>query len=431
MAWSNSSRRSEPRPRRRVDERLQPRVPAGVWRGRGPDLRLPGVRSRQLLLAGCGAGFFASQGPSPISYAALASFLLSGYGVARLLRARPNRAIFAGYMALLVVSFVVLKKYEFLKAIVPPNILGHPLGVVGLSYMLFRQIHFIVDAMQDQVERPSLWTYLNYQLSPFTLLAGPIARYQEFAESWDALEPIHADQTEVLLAYQRVFWGMIKVALISTLFLGVHDRFVAEFAGNFGLGSPPARLGKFALILYSYMIYMYFNFSGYCDIVIAAAGLVGIKLPENFNYPFLSRNLLEYWSRWHITLGHWIRDYLFTPLYKAGVERFPKRGSTVAVAGYFVAFSLAGIWHGSTWNFLVYGLLHGAGVSAAKAWENAILKKSGRPGLREYLKNPVIRWVAIVSTFNYACLTLFFFAFGFDQGRLILKRLMGVSGSNY
>jgi alginate O-acetyltransferase complex protein AlgI len=393
--------------------------------------RLPGARTRQLFLAACAVGFFVSQGPSPASYGVLAGFLLSGYGVARLLRAVPNRAIFAGYIVLLVASFVFLKKYEFLKAIIPPSILDHPLGVVGLSYMLFRQIHFIIDSMQDQIERPSLWTYLNYQLSPFTLLAGPIARYQEFSESWDVLEPIHADLHDVLLAYQRIFWGMIKVALISTVFLGFHDRFVGQFASNAGLGSSPVRLGKFLLILYSYMIYMYFNFSGYCDVVIAGAGLVGIRLPENFNYPFLSRNLLEYWSRWHISLGHWIRDYLFTPLYKAGVERFPKRGSTVAVAGYFVAFSLAGIWHGSTWNFLVYGLLQGAGVSAAKAWENAILKKSGRSGLREYLKNPYIRWIAIFSTFNYACLTLFFFAFKFDQGRLILKSLLGVSGSNY
>jgi alginate O-acetyltransferase complex protein AlgI len=394
--------------------------------------RLPGVRSRQLLLMLCGVGFFASQGPSLVSCAVLAAFLLSGYGCAILLRARPNRAIFAGYMVLLVASFAFLKKYEFLKAIIPPSILDHPLGVIGLSYMLFRQIHFIVDSMQDQIERPSLWTYLNYQLNPFTLLAGPIARYQEFAESWDGLVPIHSELQGVLGAYWRVFWGMVKVALISTLFLSVHDRFVDQFLpGSGGAGSTPARWGKFALILYSYMMYMYFNFSGYCDIVIAAGGLVGIKLPENFNYPFLSRNLLEYWSRWHITLGHWIRDYLFTPLYKAGVERFPKRGSTVAVAGYFVAFSLAGIWHGSTWNFLVYGLLHGAGVSAAKAWENVILKKSGRPGLREYLKNPVIRWVAIVSTFNYACLTLFFFAFDFDKGRQILATLLGTSASNY
>ena len=116
------------------------------------------------------------------------------------------------------------------------------------------------------------------------------------------------------------------------------------------------------LMLYLYLFYLYMNFSGYCDIVIAGASLVGLRLPENFNQPFLARNILDYWSRWHITLGHWIRDYLFTPFYKAGAERFPAILSAVAVIGYFVAFTLAGIWHGSTWNFLIYGLLHGAAL---------------------------------------------------------------------
>ena len=147
----------------------------------------------------------------------------------------------------------------------------------------------------------------------------------------------------------------------------------------------PARIAQFVLLAYAYMFFLYFNFSGYCDVVIAGAALVGLRLPENFNAPFLSRNILEYWTRWHITLGFWIRDYLFTPFYKAGVERFPQRTLAIAVIGYFFAFSLAGLWHGSTLNFLIYGLLNGAGLSAAKLWEYVIIKRSGRPGLRRYL----------------------------------------------
>jgi alginate O-acetyltransferase complex protein AlgI len=230
-----------------------------------------------------------------------------------------------------------------------------------------------------------------------------------------------------LNAYLRVFCGMVKVVLISSAFQTWHEQLVSQI----GEGGLALRLGRFVLVLNTYMMFLYFNFSGYCDAVIAGAALVGLPLPENFNYPFLSRNLLDYWSRWHITLGHWIRDYLFTPFYKAGVERFPNRTMTVAVVSYFFAFSLAGVWHGSTWNFLIYGLLHGAGVSAAKLWEHAIIKRSGRPGLRRYLARPGIRWLAIFLTYNYASFTLFFFAFDLERGIRILNDVLALPVRGY
>ena len=95
------------------------------------------------------------------------------------------------------------------------------------------------------------------------------------------------------------------------------------------------------------------------------------------------------------------------------------------MAGYFVAFTLAGIWHGSTWNFLVYGMLHGAGASAAKFWEVAIIRRSGRPGLKQYLKSATIRRIATVCTFHYACFTLLFFAMDLEKGRRILATVLG------
>jgi D-alanyl-lipoteichoic acid acyltransferase DltB (MBOAT superfamily) len=394
--------------------------------------RLPGARPRQAVLATCSAGFLYSQIPNLTSWIVVAVFLLSGYGCARLLRRRPSRALFTAYLVVLITAFAFLKKYDFLSLVLPQHIFAHPVGIVGLSYMLFRQIHFIIDAMQEQIEHFSLWTYLNYQLNPFTLLAGPIQRYQPFRESWAGLTPVLGDRHEILSAYLRVLIGMIKVAGVSFVFQTVHGSLVAQFEGaGSAAGSGWAALVKFVLMMYCYLFYMYFNFSGYCDIVIAGASLVGIRLPENFNWPFLSRNLLEYWSRWHITLGLWIRDYLFTPIYKAGVQRWPRRASMVAVAGYFVAFSVAGVWHGSTWNFFVYGLLHGAGVSAAKLWENAIVRRSGRPGLRRYLQSSFIRWAAIVGTFHYACFTLFFFAFDLDRGGRIFRTLLHALTHHY
>jgi D-alanyl-lipoteichoic acid acyltransferase DltB (MBOAT superfamily) len=180
-------------------------------------------------------------------------------------------------------------------------------------------------------------------------------------------------------------------------------------------------------LFYSYPLYVYFNFSGYCDIVIGAGSIVGLRLPENFNRPFLSRNLLEYWTRFHITLGLWIRDYVFIPLCKGLLERWPRRTMSIAVVSYFVAFFLAGLWHGSTWNFVVYGFLNGAGVAAAKLWESILVQWRGRSGLRAYLRSPAVRTVAVAITFHYVCFTLFFFPGNLGQRLRLLGNMLSLA----
>ena len=316
--------------------------------------------------------------------------------------------------------------------IVPQSTLDLGIEIVGLSYMLFRQIHFIVDSMQGQIDAPSLWSYLTYQMNLFTLLAGPIQRYQDFQQYWANPVSPTPDRHEILKVYLRLFVGVIKIVVVSTVFQSGYNHFLDQFeqSSEFAPAGWKAMGGLF-LMLYCFLFYLYMNFSGYCDVVIAGASLVGLRLPENFKAPFLARNILDYWSRWHITLGHWIRDYLFTPFYKTGVERFPRHATAVAVVGYFVAFTTAGIWHGSTWNFLVYGMLHGAGASAAKLWETAIVKRGGRSLLKRYLQAAAIRRVAIVGTFHYATLALFFFALDLDRGRRILERVIPSLSSYY
>jgi alginate O-acetyltransferase complex protein AlgI len=386
--------------------------------------RLPGTRSRQLAFALGGAGFFLSNVLDPLSVLILICFVLTGYGCARLLLVRPSRWLFTAYLAVLVGAFAYLKQYAFLAPLFSQRFLGLHLELVGLSYMLFRQIHFLVDVLQAQIERPTLWCYLNYQLNPFTLLAGPIQRYQEFERYWSGPAPLFTDQHDLLKSYLRIFIGMLKVVLLAELFKTGYDRLLTELdaPGPIYAGAGRA-IVNLVLMLYCFVFYLYMNFSGYCDVVIGAAGLLGLRLPENFNYPFLARNILDYWSRWHITLGHWIRDYLFNTFYKAGAERFPAHFRTVAVVGYFVAFSLAGIWHGSTWNFLVYGLLHGAGASAAKIWENLIVARAGRTGLRQYLKSKTIQAAAVLGTFHYACFSLLVFTLDLGHAQRILAKI--------
>ncbi|MGB7769810.1 MAG: MBOAT family O-acyltransferase [Verrucomicrobiia bacterium] len=373
---------------------------------------LPGIRARQILLAACNLGFVATLVPNRDGWIALAAFVVSGYLVAGVLQHFRRKIILVLYLALLLSVFVVLKQYAFAKLFLPSVLFVKVIATVGWSYMLFRQIQVAVDVYEGQIENLAFWNYLNFQLNVFGFVAGPIQRYNEFCRCWLVLSPILKDAESVLRSYLRVFVGIIKITLLASpclgLFKACSDVLSDPFqAAHIAFGT---RLLKFACLFYAYPLYIYFNFSGYCDMVIAGASLFGLKMPENFDRPYLSRNMIDFWTRWHRTLGFWIRDYVFTPMYKAIASRWPAKAASLAFLCYFGAFFLAGVWHGSTWNYVVYGFLNGLGLAVTKLWENYLVKRIGRQGLRGYLQDARIRVVAIVVTLNFACLTIFFFA---------------------
>jgi D-alanyl-lipoteichoic acid acyltransferase DltB (MBOAT superfamily) len=379
---------------------------------------IPGRRNRQLALAACNAAFLVCCLSGWTSWAILAGFVFSGYAVALILRKKSSPALLAAYLILLVAAFMVLKKYAILRPILPGYFLNFAVETLGLSYLLFRQISFLVGVLQQEFPTWSLWSYLNYQFNLFGFLSGPIQRYPEFHDHWSSLNPILVTRHEVLRAFLRMFIGIVKVRLsvaILPYYTGELNWFADPLRGYFGNPLNTAMPGRFhtlrqfALLLYGYPIYLYFNFSGYCDIVIAAAALVGLRMPENFDRPYLSRNITDYWTRFHRTLGFWIRDYLFFPMYKPLVERWSNRAGLLVFPCYFIAFLLAGAWHGTTNNFAVFGALHGIGASAGKGWENLVVRFWGRKGLRGYLASTTIRVFAIALTLTYVSFTMLFF----------------------
>lgn len=378
---------------------------------------IPGVRPRQILLFAANASFVATLVPNIVGWIALALFVGMGYLTARLLRRFPRKIILVLYLVILLSAFIVLKEYAFARALLPSALFQRIIATVGWSYILFRQIHVAVDAYEGQVESLSLWNYLNFQLNVFGFVAGPIQHYQEFCECWNDLAPVLNDTESILRAYLRIFIGVVKIALLGQLCLELFTSSsnLLNDAVQAAHETQGTRILQFVAILYSFPLYMYFNFSGYCDMVIAGASLLGMKMPENFDRPYLSRNMIDYWTRWHRTLGFWIRDYIFTPMYKAIAARWPAKAASCVFLCYFVAFFLAGAWHGSTWNFVLYGFLNGLGLAVTKLWENHLVKARGRSGLRAYLQNPVIRVAAIAVTLNYVCFTLL--VFPSDLGR--------------
>ena len=193
------------------------------------------------------------QTPDVTNSATLIAFVFSGYLTALVLMWRPSRAILTLYIFGLTVAFVVLKKYAFLRLIGGETLLAHTLDLIGLSFIFFRQIHYVVDVTQGEITRTGLWEYLCYQFNPFTLFAGPIQRYQPFQEDWQRLALKFEDAHEVRMAMLRILLGILKVTVI------------AEICLHFAFSRPSDLLGEWyrVLVFYLFPAYDYFNFVGY------------------------------------------------------------------------------------------------------------------------------------------------------------------------
>ena len=165
-------------------------------------------------------------------------------------------------------------------------------------------------------------------------------------------------------------------------------------------------------IFYCFPLYVYFNFSGYCDIVIGMARWAGFIVPENFDRPYLSRDMIDMWARWHITLSQWVRDYVYQPLFKFFLSG-PLRNylSASQYVSIFITFFLVGIWHGTTLNFVVFGLLQGIGMAFSMIYRDICKKRLGKERYASFYNN---KWVENGERFvalHFWCFTFLFFQY--------------------
>jgi alginate O-acetyltransferase complex protein AlgI len=345
--------------------------------------------------------FFASFAPSPLALAPIIGFVVFGY---LLILYGSGRLAWLSIGSLLAL-FVILKKYT----VIPEELfLPFPYVVVGLSYILFRILHLIVDSHGDPARLPiSFRSYLAYVFLFLNYNSGPIQRYEDYSEQIRAASSVTS--TCVSGALSLMATGFLKALVVAPMlfyeFTQLQD--LARTSGDsviigrlpgwlvpiFSNGNHEVFLRP--LLIYSvmipvYFIYLYVNFSAYMDIVIGAGRLFGYQVAENFYHPFRAENLLDFWARWHITLSSWFKFYLFNPLLKACAERISSRAAMpfLAVLAFFVTFLVMGIWHGSTAAFVVYGVFLGAGVSLNRLYQVLAQQMLGRPryaALRENL----------------------------------------------
>jgi alginate O-acetyltransferase complex protein AlgI len=229
---------------------------------------------------------------------------------------------------------------------------------IGISFYTFNSMSYTIDVFRRRVEPThNLLEYTTFVALFPHLIAGPIVRFTDLAEQLKRLTPILTSDTAARGAF-FFSCGLVKKLLIADQLHPYVGRLYTDHA-QLGLVS-----GWAAAVGYS--LQLYFDFSGYSDMAVGLAWLLGFRFPQNFNSPFKAVNISDFWRRWHISLSTWFRDYLFIPL--GGSQGGAKR----TVLNLVVTMFLAGLWHGAAWTFVVWGLVHGFFLAG-----HAVLRKAG------------------------------------------------------
>ena len=223
---------------------------------------------------------------------------------------------------------------------------------VGISFYTFQSISYVVDVCKGRVAPTATWLEYVFFLSFFpALVAGPIVRADYFLPQIRA--NYHATRTELYAALWMIICGILKKAVIADYIAQYNDLIFASPTGYSGFESLMGVIG--------YTMQIYCDFSGYSDMAIGLAMIMGFRLSRNFDFPYKSKNLTEFWRRWHISLSSWLRDYVYIPL---GGNR---KGTLRTYLNNFLTMLIGGLWHGAAWKFVFWGAMHGVGLAVHKA----------------------------------------------------------------
>ncbi|MFC2410978.1 MAG: MBOAT family O-acyltransferase [Bacteroides sp.] len=272
---------------------------------------------------------------------------------------------------------------------------------VGLSFYTFQAISYVVDVYRRQLPPLHRPEEFGFYLAFFPqLVAGPIVRASEFIPQ--IYQPYRVSQRELGHALFLILGGLFKKIVLSDYIgLNLVDRV---------FNSPTAYTGLENLIAsYGYTLQIYCDFSGYTDIAIGVALLLGFRLSINFNFPYRAASLTDFWRRWHISLSTWLRDHLYIPL---GGNR---HGAAVMYLALMTTMLLGGLWHGASWNFVIWGGAHGVGLVASKLIARLPAAWLARPAVR------ALRWLL---TFHFVVLCwIFFRAQGLQQALDVVAQI--------
>ncbi|MBO0523439.1 D-alanyl-lipoteichoic acid biosynthesis protein DltB [Clostridium botulinum] len=270
------------------------------------------------------------------------------------------------------------------------------IGFIGISYVTFRTIEILIETYDGLIKDINLLEYTYFILFFPTVSSGPIDRFRRFKED------IHKKITRKEYVEEFLSVGIRKI------FTGVLYKFIiAALISNLWMDKIPKVHSLYNTLsyMYCYSLYLFFDFAGYSLMAIGTGYILGVKVSENFNKPFISKDIKEFWNRWHMSLSFWFRDFIYTRFVMNSMrkKRFKNR-YTSSYIGYFITMLVMGIWHGIYIHYLVYGLYEGILLAGTDYFQ----KNS-----KFYKKNKKKKWFKYVSvfiTFNLVCFGLLIFS---------------------
>jgi D-alanyl-lipoteichoic acid acyltransferase DltB (MBOAT superfamily) len=279
---------------------------------------------------------------------------------------------------------------------------------ISLSFYVFQALTYTIDLYRRDIKGTRSYLAHLAAVSFFpTTLAGPITRVSTLLDQFE--KPRKLDPADGSRALFLIGMGLMKKLLVADYLAGNLINRVFDF--------PNLYTGAETLVaVYAYAIQIYYDFSGYTDMALGSALLLGIKLPANFNRPYAAENIADFWRRWHISLSNWLRDYLYFSL--PGLR---SKWKVFTYTNLVITMVIGGLWHGPSWNFVIWGALHGVGLAFVRLWQSwqGSAKATG-----------FWRYVNIFITFHFVTFAwIFFRASSFDNAILILARIGSLSVS--
>ncbi len=276
---------------------------------------------------------------------------------------------------------------------------------LGISFFTFQSLSYIIDVYRKDMRATPLLLDFAFFVSFFpTLLSGPILRARTFLPQ--LRQPLTVTRAMFGMGLWCIMVGLFKKAIISDY---IGENFVNRIFDN-----PSLYTGLENLIgVYGYALKLYCDFSGYSDIAIGIALWMGLKIPDNFRAPYKADSITDFWRRWHISLSNWLRDYLYISL---GGNRCSRLRMYL---NQFLTMLLGGLWHGASWNFVVWGAIHGAALCVHKAWRQFL----GHG--KDYHSRGLLRLGAVIVTFHVVCFCWLFFANAtFDNSVTMITKIL-------
>lgn len=314
-------------------------------------------------------------------------------------------------------------KYKFGLSIILPgsqDVPDWPSGgtmFIGISYFSFKMMHFIFESYKKNIENPNLVLFLNYILFFPSYISGPINRYNHFVQSVNS-EVSSKTSKNLKLGAERIVHGLFKKIVVAQILfpyiLTSSSKSVEEFS-----------IMNIIIGLYAYSLYFYVDFSAYTDLALGSGRLLGVELPENFNSPFLKKNIQRLWANWHISLTSWLIDYIYWPLAKKlrNIHAFRRRPVFLSNICIIITFVVCGIWHGKGLNFILWGLYHGIGLSILNVYKS-LKRKIKNQRIRAYFESNLSYGIGVFLTFSFFSFGLLLFVLDVPTIMNLLNHLL-------